>query len=114
MLSRIGIASLELREPGFDSIWPAKYPPVWPHLRPLFDKVFILNSEFTRDKAEAALAEAEADAISFGRPFIANPDLPARLRTGGRLSDADADKYYEGAEKGYIDYPPLQAAELQT
>lgn len=108
MLNDVGIAALELREPGFDSIWPAKHPPVWPSLRPLLDQKFILNSDFTLDKAQAALEAGDADAISFGRPFIANPDLPARFRIGTKLSEVDNASWYEGGEKGYLDYPVYQ------
>ncbi len=54
------------------------------------------------------LAEG-ADPVSFGRAFIANPDLVARLRQGGPFNKPERATFYGGAEKGYTDYPALQA-----
>ena len=55
-------------------------PPVAPAIRAAFKGVLILNSDYTRQRAELTLRNGEADAISFGRDFISNPDLPYRLR----------------------------------
>ncbi|HEX8263685.1 MAG TPA: alkene reductase, partial [Allosphingosinicella sp.] len=80
-LAEIGIAFLELREPGPEGTFgKSDVPPVSPAIRKLFAAPLILNSDFDLARAEAALAEERADAISFGRPFISNPDLPVRLR----------------------------------
>ena len=79
-LSKIGIAFLELREPGFDGTFgKAEVDPIAPLIRKFFNGPLVLNSDYTLEKAQAALAAGEADAIAFGRPFIANPDLPQRL-----------------------------------
>ncbi|PNU03811.1 alkene reductase [Novosphingobium guangzhouense] len=76
-------------------------------LRALFDGVYIGNGDYDADRASAAIAAKEADAISFGRPFLANPDLPERLRVGAELNAPDKDTFYGGGAEGYIDYPAL-------
>ena len=55
----------------------------------------------------APLAGGQADLIAFGRAFISNPDLPARLAADAPLNEADTKTFYAGEEKGYIDYPAL-------
>ena len=61
----------------------------------------------TRRMADAVLREGRADLIAFGRPFIANPDLVERLRTGARLAEPDRATFYGGDAHGYTDYPAL-------
>ena len=65
----------------------------------------MLNSDFTGERAQRAIASGEADAITFGRSFIANPDLPRRLRDGLPVNQADFATFYTQGEKGYTDYP---------
>jgi N-ethylmaleimide reductase len=62
---------------------------------------------FQADSAARWLREGNADLIAFGRKFIANPDLPERLRAGGPFNVDDPTTYYGGGEKGYTDYPSL-------
>lgn len=57
--------------------------------------------------AEDATHSERADAIAFGRAFIANPDLPKRLQLGAELNEPDQDTFYQGGAEGYIDYPKL-------
>lgn len=66
---------------------------------------WMLNNGYTGDLANAALASGEADLVAFGRPFIANPDLVARLRDGVPLNELDKANLYGGGAKGYTDYP---------
>src|SRR3954470_8539612 len=110
-LGEIGIAFLELREPGFDGTFgKAEVAPVHPYIRAAFKGPLVLNSDYTLARAQAALDAGEADAIAFGRPFISNPDLVDRLRVGAPLEgDAMATWYSQGAE-GYVDYPALETA----
>lgn len=68
----------------------------------------IANNNLDHDRAEALLASG-IDAVSFGRPFIANPDLAERLRLGAPLASPDRATFYAGEERGYTDYPPLAA-----
>ena len=62
---------------------------------------------FDQDTAEQWLATGRADAIAFGRKFLANPDLPERFREHAALNGGDPSTYYGGGEIGYIDYPTL-------
>ena len=105
-LAGIGIAFLELREPGPEGTFGrSDIPPVAPSIRGVFPGPLMLNSDFGRDSALAAVAEQRADAISFGRPFISNPDLVARLdRRSALAPDVQATWYSQGPE-GYVDYP---------
>jgi N-ethylmaleimide reductase len=59
---------------------------------------------FTGETAEAAIAQAHADAIAFGRIFISNPDLPSRLRNGFPLTPYNRATFYGGEAAGYTDY----------
>jgi N-ethylmaleimide reductase len=68
----------------------------------------ILNESIDQTKAERLIADGAADAIAFGRPFIANPDLVERFRHGYPLSEMEGDQIYAGGAKGYTDYPPYQ------
>lgn len=81
--------------------------------RPLFPGPLIASGGFTAETAEAALASGTADLIAFGRPFIANPDLPQRLALGAELNKGDRATYYGGSERGYTDYPALGVAHDQ-
>ncbi|MEO8161201.1 MAG: alkene reductase [Arenimonas sp.] len=74
-------------------------------VRAAFDGVLLLAGDFDRDRADAALAAGRADVIVFGRPFIANPDLPRRLRERLPLAAFDAGKLYTPGADGYSDYP---------
>jgi 2,4-dienoyl-CoA reductase-like NADH-dependent reductase (Old Yellow Enzyme family) len=110
-LSEIGIAFLELRELSPDSTFGASdQPKVSPLIRPVFEGPLVLNQEYDLDRAEADLASGIADAISFGRPFIANPDLVERLRTRAPLAADEMATWYAQGPEGYIDYPALARA----
>jgi N-ethylmaleimide reductase len=76
-------------------------------LRRAFGGPYLANNGYDKPLAEAALREGRADAIAFGRPFIANPDLVERLRTSAPLAAADHKTFYGGDEHGYTDYPAL-------
>lgn len=76
--------------------------------RRLFDGPLILNGGYDATRAEADLAAGRADLIAFGSSFLANPDLPERLRTGAALNAPDAKTFYGGDARGYTDYPTLR------
>ncbi|WP_115719814.1 alkene reductase [Gallaecimonas mangrovi] len=76
-------------------------------LREAFSGLMIYAGKYTAERARAAITEGWADLIGFGRPFVANPDLPARLKTGAALNEHDPNTLFGGAEKGYTDYPSL-------
>ena len=79
-------------------------------LRSGFSGLFILAGGFDGPSAERALVEQRADLIAFGRPFLANPDLPERLRVNAKLNAPDMDTFYVPGAKGYTDYPTLAEA----
>jgi N-ethylmaleimide reductase len=79
-------------------------------LRRAFRGVYIANGGYTRERAIEAVETGQADAVAFGRPFIANPDLVARLRLNAPLNEPDRATFYGGGPEGYIDYPTLDRA----
>jgi N-ethylmaleimide reductase len=74
-------------------------------LRAAWPRTFILAGGFDRASAETALREGRGDLIAFGRPFLANPDLVARLQRGTALNPPDFATFYTPGPKGYTDYP---------
>ena len=105
-LAEIGIAFLELREPGPEGTFgKGEVDPIAPAIRKVFPGPLVLNSDYTHGAAEAALDEGAADAISFGRPFISNPDLVDRIAKGVELAPDDMATWYSQGPEGYVDYP---------
>lgn len=80
---------------------------IGPQLKKAFGGAYIANEKFTKDSANAWLANGSADAVAFGVPFIANPDLPARLKQGAPLNTPHPETFYGKGPVGYIDYPAL-------
>lgn len=76
-------------------------------LRPLWNGIYIANGGFDAARASAWIDSGHAHAITFGKAFIANPDLPSRIRTAASLNPPDPDSFYGGDARGYIDYPAL-------
>jgi N-ethylmaleimide reductase len=76
-------------------------------LRPHFKGTYIAAAGMTREKAETMIRAGLADAASFARPYISNPDLVQRFRKGAPLAPSDSKTWYGGTEKGYTDYPAL-------
>ncbi|MGH8200135.1 MAG: alkene reductase [Steroidobacteraceae bacterium] len=82
---------------------------IGPQLKAAFGGVYIANERFTRDSAQEALGSGIADAVAFGKLFLANPDLPARFLAGAPLNVPQTDTFYRGGPSGYADYPTLDA-----
>jgi 2,4-dienoyl-CoA reductase-like NADH-dependent reductase (Old Yellow Enzyme family) len=78
-----------------------------PQLKAAFDGHYIANEGFTPETAEAILESGEADSVAFGKLFIANPDLPERIRHKAVLNRYDPSTFYVPGPKGYTDYPSL-------
>jgi 2,4-dienoyl-CoA reductase-like NADH-dependent reductase (Old Yellow Enzyme family) len=76
-------------------------------IRRAFGGPVVVNGGYDLALADQALDQGRADAVAFGRPFIANPDLVARLRSGAALNADDENTYYGGSRAGYTDYPVL-------
>ena len=87
-----------------------KAPRLGPELKAAFGGVYVANEGFTREAAEAALAAGEADAVAFGKLFLANPDLPRRFALGAPLNRWDSQTFYSDGPVGYTDYPDLEPA----
>jgi N-ethylmaleimide reductase len=81
-----------------------------PLLKERFGGVFIANEGFTADSAREAIASGRADAVAFGKPAIANPDLVARLRANAPWNPPQPESFYGGGREGYLDYPTLDPA----
>ena len=79
----------------------------WAALKSAFGGPYIANGAYDKARAAAVLASGRADLVAFGVPFIANPDLVARFKTGAALTAADQATFYGGGEHGYTDYPTL-------
>ena len=110
-LDEIGIAFLELREPGPDGTFGSTtQPKVSPAIRQVFDRPLVLNQDFRGPSAQAVLDAGLADAVAFGRTFLANPDLPERLRLHADLNPDDMANWYSHGSEGYTDYPTLATA----
>ena len=82
---------------------------IGPQLKKEFGGVYIANEGFTGQAAADVLAKGEADAVAFGKLFIANPDLPERLRENAALNEPKPDSFYGGGSEGYTDYPFLES-----
>ncbi|MHC8319903.1 alkene reductase [Pseudomonas sp. GB2N2] len=106
VLSSIGIAHLELREPPLDGTFgKSERPPLARVIREVFSGVLILNSDYDFTRAQAQIEAGLADAIAFGRPFIANPDLPRRLARQLPLAKSEMNTWFTQGREGYSDYP---------
>jgi 2,4-dienoyl-CoA reductase-like NADH-dependent reductase (Old Yellow Enzyme family) len=108
-LDALGVPWIELREPGPHSTFRAtEEPPASPSMRKVFSGKLVLNSDYDGVSAQAKLDEGVADAISFGRPYLANPDLPERIRENAALNEWDVRTFYSQGPEGYVDYPRLK------
>jgi len=105
-LDALGIAFLELREPGPDGTFgKTERPPVAPLIRKAFRGVLVLNSDYDLARGQAAVGSGAADAITFGRKFLANPDLPYRLANDLPLNADEQKTWYSQGPEGYVTYP---------
>jgi len=104
-LSKRGLAYLHLNEPnwaGGDITFPAGFRE---QMRERFSGSLIYCGNYDAEHAEARIGDNTADAVAFGRPYIANPDLPERFRVDAPLTEPNHETFYGGDEKGYTDYP---------
>lgn len=112
-LDGIGIGYLEVVEDSFQGNHANGRPEdIIDAIRAAFSAVYIANGRYDAEEARTRIRAGKADLVSFGRPFIANPDLPQRLRQGVALNEPDPSTFYGGDEHGYTDYPAL--AEQQS
>lgn len=106
-LNQFNLAYLHMVEkfPGIDS--SDEDQKIMTDLRALWNGFYIANGNYDRNSGTDVIASGYADAIAYGRPFIANPDLPQRLEQGAELNEPDQSTFYGGGAEGYIDYPTL-------
>ena len=114
-LNKLGLAYLHILDGltlGFHNLGE---PMTLADFRKVFKGPLIGNSSYTAQKAEAVIAQDNADLISFGRPFISNPDLVERYTNGWQLNPEPArDTWYSFDTKGYADYLPYRESVLKA
>lgn len=106
-LNRFGLSYLHVVEPLDAGASGGRVTPV---LKAVFRGPLIANGGYGAETGNAAVRGGRADLVSFGAAFLANPDLPERLRTGAPLNEPDRATFYGGDARGYTDYPVLEAA----
>ncbi|ABN85430.1 oxidoreductase, FMN-binding protein [Burkholderia pseudomallei] len=106
LLGELGVGYLHIAEADWDDapLMPVEFKR---KLREAFPGVLIYAGKYTAERAREALAAGWADLIAFGRPFVANPDLPERLRAGAPLAPHDRGTLFGGGAHGLTDYPAL-------
>lgn len=106
LLGELGVGYLHIAEADWDDapLMPLAFKQ---ELRAAFPGVLIYAGKYTAERAREAIAAGWADLIAFGRPFVANPDLPERLRTGAPLATHDRATLFGGGAHGLTDYPAL-------
>jgi len=110
MLYELGVAYVHIAD---TNAWAGApdLPAMLGIVRPNFRGPIIVNAGITPEAAQTLVASGQADAVAFGRSFIANPDLPERIRRKAALNDVRFVGFYGGDEVGYVDYPALDEAE---
>jgi 2,4-dienoyl-CoA reductase-like NADH-dependent reductase (Old Yellow Enzyme family) len=109
-LNAFDLAFLEMRASRPESNFRPAVRDLVPVIRKAYRSPLIINSDYHLADASAALASGRADAIAFGRPFLANPDLVARLKANAPLNQPDPETFYTQGAEGYTDYPALDRA----
>jgi N-ethylmaleimide reductase len=103
-LNAFNLAYLHLMRADFFGVQKAD---VMTPARAHYKGVLIGNMGYTPAEAEQAITEGKVDAVAFGTAFLANPDLPERIRAGAALNTPDSSTFYTPGDKGYTDYPVL-------
>lgn len=104
-LNEYDLAYLHLSEPFTDvSAIPYAETQIAKRYRPIYKGTLMINSNFDQEKGNKVLEDGDADLVSFGKPFISNPDLVERFEQGVDLTEWDTNTFYTPGEKGYTDY----------
>ncbi|HEY1140634.1 MAG TPA: alkene reductase, partial [Lysobacter sp.] len=106
LLGRLGVGYLHIAEADWDDAphMPTEFKQ---QLRAAFPGVLIYAGKYTAQRARQALEEGWADAIGFGRPFVANPDLPTRIHLESPWAPHHRQTLFGGGAQGLTDYPAL-------
>ena len=107
LLNPFNLAYLHTLEALPGNIYATEGERVTPHIRAIYQGTLITSGGYTKDLANAAINAGTADAIAFGVPFIANPDLVMRLQNDAKLNLPDSATFYTPGAKGYTNYPTL-------
>ena len=113
----LGLAFVELREPGPEGTFGrTDVPKQNPLIRSIYSGALVLNSDYDAAQADADVSSGTCDAISFGRPYISNPDLEVRIAQGAPFAPNQnvPHSWYLPGPQGYIDYPTLAEAGAQA
>ena len=111
-LNRFNLAYLHLLEPSESDLRHGGQAVPTAYFRPIYQGNLMANWDYDQTKANAAISSGNADLISFGKAFIANPDLPERFKLNAPLNPPNPDTFYGGGEHGYTDYPTLKELQL--
>lgn len=108
-LEELKVPWIEMREPRLPtSVGAVPTALVSPAMRPLYSGKIAINSDSDWHDAHRRLADGDIDAVSIGRLFIANPDLPKRIALGAPLNEGNSKTFYAPGAHGYTDYPALE------
>ncbi|MEM9002317.1 MAG: alkene reductase [Cyanobacteria bacterium P01_F01_bin.86] len=107
-LNSFNLAYLHLLEPSEADLRHGGVPVPTQEFRPLYQGNLMVNWDYDQTKGNAAIASGNADLVSYGKLFIANPDLPQRFQLNAPLNEPDPSTFYGGDERGYLDYPTLE------
>lgn len=109
-LNDFNLAYLHLLEPSEADLRYGGTPIPTEEFRPLYKGLLMVNWDYDRETGNQAIASGRADLVSYGKLFIANPDLPERFQQNAPLNEPNPNTFYGGGAEGYTDYPSLEAA----
>ena len=109
-LNAFDLAYLHLLEPSESDLRHGGIAIPTQEFRPIYHGTLMVNWDYDRESGDAAIASGQADLVSYGKLFIANPDLPQRFKLNASLNEPDPNTFYGGGAEGYVDYPALSAA----
>jgi len=107
-LNQFNLAYLHLLEPSEADLRYGGTPIPTKEFRPLYDGLLMVNWDYDQAAGNQAIASGDADLVSYGKLFIANPDLPERFSKNAPLNEPNPDTFYGGGAEGYTDYPTLE------
>ena len=110
LLNPFNLAYLHVKEPSRDANGVPRIPPVTKAMRGRYAGTLFVNESYDRDSGMKAVETGLADAVAFGVPFLANPDLVERFKANAPLNPPDQKHFYFGGAKGYTDYPAMEQA----
>ncbi len=109
-LNSFNLAYLHLLEPSESDLRHGGTAIPTKEFRPLYDGLLMVNWDYDQESGNRAIASGDADLVSYGKLFIANPDLPKRFAKNASLNEPNPNTFYGGGAEGYTDYPTLEEA----